>query len=946
MRLSTLIHSIAIAGAGLFATASAQPLEADTAPVTGTLDNGMSYIVLPHDNPAGRARVQIVVSSGSLNELESERGIAHYLEHMAFNGSENFKKNEVIAFFERMGLTFGKHQNAFTGLNVTAYDLTLPDAETETIADAFRFFADVATRISFLPDAIEDERGVILEERRTSLGPQQRIQEQLFARLFPGSLLGERFPIGTEERIKGFDREDFLGYYSRWYVPENMTMIVVADTDPAPVVAELEKAFGAKEGRPSAQRPVIDVPMPAQFESIIITDAELETANLSYIVTLPPAAPRTTEQAARDRMVIQLASAAFNRRMQAKSQDGEFEGLGVNAGMIPSIFDALGYYTVGAVGQPDQWQTLLGEATTEMRRAVLHGFTPVEIEDARQQILSGAQRFAEVEATLDADVFVNRYREAVLAGEPIRSAAQDLDLTERLLPGITAQDVSLRFADVFGAENLRLVLTSKVSDDLPSESELTALATEALRATPDAYVDPDRAESLLAEIPAPADYVEVTHHEPTDVWTAHLDNGALVHFKHMDEKKDSVWVNITLAGGKLLEDPGDHGLTDAAGVALGSPATSTLSSNNITNLMVGKNISVSGNAGLDSVTVSVSGDVDDLETGLQLAHLLITDAKIEPAAFDNWKKGQTQAIKQRKSQPMGVFQERMMQTIMPAGERRMSPLELEDLELLTIDAAQRRLDMLMAISPIEVAVVGDIDRDRAMNLIATYIGNLSDRERISDSLYESRRYLDLPTGPMVSETTVETQTPIAMVVAGSYGPDARNKRDVRLMSMAQKIISTRMLKKIREEKALVYSIGAFSNPSTAFRDMGIFAAGAPTDPAKADELASAIHEVFGEFAINGPTGEEADIARGQIHNEIDENLLQPGFWAGQLNGAVYRDRSLNDLADPKANYDPFTAEDIRDAFARYYQPDSQWTVVVTPEPAPATPAETAEPATN
>ena len=262
-------------------TTVAQPLPTDDKVISGTLPNGMKYLVQKHQNPPGRANMWIHISSGSLNETDEQRGLAHYLEHMAFNGSENFPPGSVIKFFESMGLTFGQHQNAFTSFDQTTYQLSFPDTKPETLDKGMTFFADVAGRLLLTPAEIDEERQVIIEEKRARSGGAQRVQEQILERIAPGSLLGQRLPIGTEQSLLSVQEKNFRDYYGKYYVPSNMTVMVVADEDPAVIIDHIKKNFGKGENVPAPQDQDPAIKPTAETFAIVATDKEITNASIS-----------------------------------------------------------------------------------------------------------------------------------------------------------------------------------------------------------------------------------------------------------------------------------------------------------------------------------------------------------------------------------------------------------------------------------------------------------------------------------------------------------------------------------------------------------------------------------------------------------------------------------------------------------------------------------------
>ncbi len=918
--------------AGTTGPLTSQPLETRDDLLVGTLDNGLTYMIKEHGNPENRAALYLHVSAGSLNETDEIRGIAHYLEHMAFNGSENFKPTEVVSFFESMGLSFGRHQNAFTSFDQTTYILNLPDAELETIDKAMLFFDDVAGGLSLLPEEIEAERGIIQEERRTRLSPQQRVQEQLFEAIAPGSTFGYRLPIGTEETINSVQRDDFVEFYETYYVPSNMTLIIAADRDAESIVPLIEQYFGdeAKVERPD-DLPVGVTPY-TEMRAEVFTDPELTNAQVQIINIREPMPPVTTRQDMRRVLVENLASSVFNRRLQKKINEGEMDILG-SAAFVGDFFGAMRVSWIQSFGRPDTWRTQMEELTREFKRAHLHGFSSREIEDARKAAIAGAERYAEQEPTLPATAILSSLNQQVANGDTVLSAAQQLEMTREMVPTITDAEVNEWFTRLYDDEKLMIALTIPDHVEVPSESELLEMARADLSVTPEAESEDERPESFMASLPAAGEVVEIEKHEPTQIWSAWLNNGVRAHYRFMDKRKDNATVTITLAGGRIRETAETHGLTDAASLAFSRPATRGLSSTNVRDLLTGTKISVGGGSGGDTLTINVSGNPAELETGMQLAHLLLTEPVVEQVALDQWKETQRQIIEQRKTQPLAQLQEILPRLMSPEGEVRLLPITEDRVEAITLADAQAWLEQTLDGAPIEVSVVGDIAQDDAMEVVARYIGSLPPRDRISEATLDELRTIEHPEGPLEASNYIETSTPVALAITGSFGPDASNVRDTRLIGFATQILTTRMIKEIRENEQLVYSISAQSQPSTVYPDMGLIFAAGPTNPGNETRLAGKIDDMFTDFAENGPSGEEVEVARGQIFNKIKEDTEQPGWWTGQLSAATYRGTSLDDLANIEAAYGSFTADDIRDAFARYYTSANKMSVVVGPKQA-------------
>ncbi len=912
-----------------------EPLPTHPELISGELANGLSYIIKQHANPPGRVSMQIHFSTGSLNETDAQRGVAHYLEHMAFNGSRNFAPGDLVPFFESIGLTFGRHQNAFTSFDQTVYILDLPRVDTETVEKGLRFFADVLDGLLLLEEEVDKERQVILEEKRRGLGPDQRVFEEVFPRITPGSRLSKRLPIGVEETLLAVKSEDFRDYYERYYTTGNATLILVGDVDAEQVRRQITEAFGSL---PAGARPVdLEVGTPVYRESfaVVATDPELRTCDVSMTMVGDPYGPTMTAADLRRDLVEQIGSQAFNRRLRSKVEKGEM-AFRSGSGFASDFFQAMRWANVQATGEPKDWRAMLFQLAAELQAARKFGFTDREVEDVRRELLAQSKQFATMESTLPARVITRFILTGVNEGEPIMSAAQRLEYMERLLPTITAAEVSERFREVFDPSAAAFIVEMPEGEFVPTETDLLAAGLEAINAEVVAFTDEARPERLMEAAPEAGKVVEMSMHPQSQVLSAWLSNGARAHYRFMDYRKNQATITITLAGGQIEETAGTRGHTEAAARAFARPATSTLTSTNIRDLMVGKNVGVSGGAGDDTVTITVSGAPEDLETGMQVAHLLLTDPVIEEAGFEQWKQAMAQSIEARKKQTTRMIQEVLPDLIFPEGDPRFRPLEVEEVRAISLSAAQSWLDDLIRRAPIEVSVVGDIDRDKGMELVTRYIGSLPARERISETTLDDLRRVKKPSGPFVAEVPVDTQTPQAMVFVGFFGADQEAVREARLMDVAAQILSTRMIKRIREDEQLVYSIRSVSSPGVAYPGYGMFLASAPTEPGKAERLGEVIDEMFGYFASTGPTDEEMTVARGQIANRLDESMKEPGFWTGELADLTYRNMRLDDVVSAPAAFEAFSKNEVHDAFQRFHKKSPDVKVVITPsQTAPA-----------
>jgi zinc protease len=948
--LTSLLLLVTLA---LTRTSIAEPLPSDPSLVTGKLDNGLTYIVKEHAVPPGRAVMWIHIHSGSLNETERQRGIAHYLEHMAFNGSENFAPGELVPFFQSLGMTFGRDQNAFTSFDQTVYQLSLPNTKTETLEKGMTFFADVVHGLSLSPGEIEAERQIIQEERRRSLSGRRRASDYVLERMTPGSIFGKRQPIGTEATIDGVNQQDFKDYYGKWYGASNATLIVIADEKPETIIGVIKQKFADAPEQPKPTPQELGVKAYDKSFAIVASDPEIRSEEIQIVRLEPARPPVTTVELYRDELVRRLGTSALNQRLSDKTARGGMPWLSCRVSannMANAIYTA----EVSARANPGNWKQALETMALELQRARAYGFTQRELEEQKIEMMSGAERAVTTESTTPAQAIISRINGNVTAGEPTMSAQQRLDLLKKLLPTITPEEVAKTFAKEFDPTAVAFVATLPASSEIPSEQQLVELGTRALAVKPQREEELARASELMKDQPSPGQVTEGAEHASSGVWSGWLSNNVRVHYRYMDQRKDDVSININLIGGELLETKDNRGITSAAQLAWARPATKNLSSTEISHLMTGKQVSVrggggggmgggrgrrggggGGGGGGDGISLSISGSPQDLETGFQLAYLLLTEPNIEQVQFEQFKTTMRTFLEEMLKNPASVGARLAAAAPYPDGEPRTTPITVEQIDRLNLDDAQAWLEKLIAESPIEVVIVGDLSKDRALDLAARYLGALPSRPRVGPNTYAELRKLERPTGPRKVEKTVETATQQAFVLCGFYGADETNRPDVRALSMASRILSTRMVKQVREETQLVYSIGAGSRPASTYPGFGVFSAAAPTEPGKTQPLVEKIQSMYETFATEGPTEEELKVAKGQFANTYEQQLKEPGFWSGRLNQLTFRGISLDDLVEEPEAYQNLTADQVRETFAKYYAKENMIVVVAKPTPGTA-----------
>jgi zinc protease len=908
----------------------------------GRLENGMAYWIRPNQTPPKKVGLLLHIGSGSLDETEGQRGVAHFLEHMAFNGSANFPPGEVVKFFESIGMQFGADQNAMTGFDQTSYILNLPDNEKATLEKGFLFFSDVAFRLSLLEEAPDQERGVILEEERARSGASMRMFEKLLPLLAPGSRMSQRIPIGLPEVIKGADRDVFLDYYRTWYRPENSTLVVCGDVEVGVVEELIKKSFSEWE---PAEKPAVHadagIELTKGLRAGVVTDKEVTRARVGVSI-LRELRPRVTVGDLRAGLVEQIGGFIVNRRLRKMVQEGEapFQSAQVGSQALMSYCEEVG---ADASGEPGKTVEMLKAVLVEVRRARVHGFREDEFATAKKAIVSGVERAAARESTVDSMSWLMRLNRSVTQGRKPMSSAQRETLVKALLPGITLEEVEKAFVAMAALDQGLVVATlpEKEGVPIPTEEELLAAYREAVAAEVTKTGEVEEEKGLLAKEPEPGKVAERTEEKDLGVTSAVFANGVVVHVKPTDFRKDSVVVVTRLVGGTIEETAENRGISMAASVALtsGMAASRRHSASDLTDLLTGRKFSFGANAGDATMEVMLRGSPTEMDDGFRLLHLLLTAPKVEGTSLDRWKQSMLQQL-DLVEKNVGAQAGLATDGLLTGGDARFRLPSKEQVEAFTPEACQAWLDRILKSAPIEVAISGDIEAERALELARRYLGSLPKRPVHSEAV-DKLRVLKVDKGPLLETVEVDTITPQALVRAGWRGAARKMRRDSRVLLFSSQVATARLLKVIREEKGLTYSVQCAYAPASAYDGNASLFAIFTIAPDKAEEGAKLAKEVIQGLLTEPPTEEEMKAVAAQLENIITTQMRQPGFWVRVLSSLRTRGREIEDIRNLVADYTSVTKEEILETLGRYLTEERRFCVIAKQKVAepPEKPAE-------
>jgi zinc protease len=926
----SLFVSLCIVSLASLASA-ADELPRDPGNVYGTFDNGLKYIIRHNANPPGKVALNLHVKTGSVNESEQQNGLAHFIEHMAFNGSTNFKPGELIPLMSKLGMVFGADSNAHTTLHETVYKLTMPDTKPETIDLAMKIFADYANGLLFGDDEISNERGVILEEKRTHLGLEERMRKELMQQVFAGTKLARHDVIGDEDTLKNVQRSEFVDYWDAYYRPENMTLVVVGDVDTKAVVEQGKKWFGSWKGRGESRQAQKAGLQPTQTtKAFIFTDPEQVTGEIGFLV-IKPARPITTTVAQyREEVVDDLANWIVNRRFDEILRKGGAPFRSADVDTEDFLNEATMVQAQGE-GEPQDWNKILDAVITEVDRAIDHGFTDREVELAKSERLSGAERAVQTEPTRDNDQIIGMLSMQIGMNRPMMSAPQRLDLTKQILGSISKDELHKAFVNNYKSSAYNYILSfpsNKPGIQPPTTDDILAAASAAWAKKTEAPEETKLAGNILASEPDAGKVASTDTDKDLNVTTVKFENGVVMHHKFTDYKKDQVSIKLTMPGGVIEETAGNKGVSDVASIILSRPATSRFTSSQIRDLMTGKKVSVRGAIGLDALSLNISGDPRELPMGMQLAYAILTDGKLEQSALDEWKKVELQQFEQKKTSALMQIGDAFAKVIY-GGDARFAPLTPELINRQERSPAEVWYKRITGHAAIEVGVVGDIKLEDATALIGKYVGSLPKREGTFDELNGLRKTNRGP-GPYNESVRIKAIADQAVTVAGFISCEELDP-ERRPLTLASMVLTERMNDRIREKERLVYSIQASNQPAKGIPGTGLFFAAAPTDPKNVDKLAQVCIEMFREFAEKGCTEEELSTAKKQVANTLKDQVKEPSYWMQFIGDMQYRGRPLSDLKQMPDIYQTFTTSQIQDAFKKFFKDESIVKVEIAPE---------------
>ncbi len=886
----------------------------DEAVRIGKLDNGLTYYIRYNNWPEHRAEFYIAQKVGSLQENDDQRGLAHFLEHMAFNGSKHFKGNDLLRWCESVGIKFGRDLNAYTSIDQTVYNISNVPTERQSVVDScLLILYDWADGLLLEKEEIEKERGVIHEEWRLRTSASQRMFERDLPQLYPNCKYGYRMPIGLMEIIDNFEPQFLRDYYEKWYRPDNQGLIIVGDVDVDKVEAKIKELFSGIV-LPENRAMVEDVPVPDNDEAIYVIDKDKEM-QYNYVMMMfkhdvfPDSLKGKMDYILFD-YIKDAAISMLNDRLKEYAENPACPYVQASAGDGQYIFaktkDAFELDFLPKDGQANEAVTAV---LTEARRAIEFGFTATEYNRFKANYLSNLEKQYTNKDKRYNSQFVNQYVQHFLANEPIPSIDFTYTTMKQVVPALPVNYVNEFMKELVTLSDTNMVVvnfnTEKDGAVYPTVDGFKKAVAEARAATIEAYVDNVKDEPLMATLPKAGKITKEVKNEKFGYTELTLSNGATVILKQTDLKKDQVLLRGEGFGGSALYGAADFANIKMFNDVIEASGLGNFSHTELEKALAGKIASLSLSLGTNRQNVSGSSTPKDVESMLQLLYLTFTNINKDQKSFDNLMQTTELELKNRSLTPEVAFSDSLQATMSCHNPRFMS-LVVDDLKNVSYDRIlQMAKERTANAAAYTFTIIGNYDEATIRPLIEQYIASLPAEKNVVKSKDVSTDFK----GVVINSFKQKAETPkaIAVMVWNSKQIPYTLENDVKA-DIAHQILSMIYLKKIREDASAAYTVQAMGGAErNDFGSEVTLLAYCPMKPEKGDVAVQILRDEMNELAKTCDADMLQKVKEYMLKN-IDDQAKTNGYWAGVI--STWRKWGVDTHTDYKAVVQAQTPESI------------------------------------
>ncbi|HET7694421.1 MAG TPA: insulinase family protein [Vicinamibacterales bacterium] len=945
-----MTHRLRAAFVTLFVTAALAPIAARQAPApqpstgalpltqtipfdaavrTGTLPNGLKYYVRKNTRPANRVLLRLAVKTGSLDEADDQQGLAHVLEHMAFNGSEHFKPGELVSYFESTGARLGPHVNAYTGFEETVYMLDLPSDKPEIVDKGMIAFSDFAGGLWLDPAEVDKERGVVVEEWRGGLGAGSRIRDKQIPVLFYQSRYAERLPIGKPEILKSFPVARLKAFYDTFYRPDRMAMIAVGDMDPQKLEDMIKASFSALKSRGAAPpERKVDVPLHKDTLVSIVTDNEITQSSVSLVRKRPRAGSETVGDYRRS-LLQRFFEQMLNDRFDELSRrpDARFLGAGMFGEGLSKTVETV---SLAANVQSGRIADGLAAVAIEAKRAREFGFNAGELDRAKKWMAAFYERAYTERDKTESGSFAQEYLNHFLEGEPSPGIEYEYKLVQQLLPSISAAEVTALGKTLLADESRVILATSPQKADIavPSEEELkkALAAAEAAAVTP--WHDTTATRELLERKPEPAAVVSTRTVDEVGLTIARLANGVEVWLKPTDFKNDQVLFAMQAKGGASLAPPEDFVEATLATTYVSLSGAAGLKALDVQKLLAGKLANASPSITLSSHGFNGSAAPAQLETALQLLYARFTQPGDDPEAFEMMKRQLTAFLANRLDSPAAVFGDKV-EEINSSGHYTSKPLTVERVN--TLDRA-KMLSFYKArfsnAADFTFFMVGAFRTEEALPLIARYVGGLPSTGTAASTFKDLG--LRFPAASADARVEKGREPKSETVISFAADPPGDDPMEQERVLAATDVLEIALRDILREELGQTYTVSAGVSQSPPQRGGGYVQVSFGASPENIDKMAARVLQEVAKMQKDGPSEDLVNRAKETARRNYETQLRTNNYWLGRFQAVNLWKQDPRIIATRVERINALTPATVQEAFKKYFPMNRRTIITLMP----------------
>jgi zinc protease len=896
----------------------------------GHLDNGLTYYIRRNALPEKKAELRLVVNAGSILEDDNQRGLAHFCEHMAFNGTKHFQKNELVSFLQSIGVQFGADLNAFTSFDETEYILPIPTDKPGNLDTGFLILEDWAHNVSYTTQDINEERPVILEESRLGKGAGQRMRDKYFPVLFAGSKYADRLPIGLDSIIRNFSPDTLRKFYHDWYRPDLMAVVVVGDIDPDKAEAMIKKHFAALTNpSPELPRVFASVPARTQSEGLVVTDKEATNYNVELLYSFQKKQPIVTLADYRKALLKELFGHMIGQRLAELTQQENPPFLGAAANFSDIVRQYEAFYGNAVVGK-DEVDRSASTLIQEIDRVKQYGFTDAELERAKKSLLNAMEQAYQERDKTESGDFVDEYIQHFLAREPIPGIVHEYHYYRELLPGITAAEVSALTGDLKDNPHYLVLLTGpdKGNFPLPTGDSLLAMADRASSLPVQPYAEKAVATDLISKKPAPGKVVKESKNAALGTTELTFASGVKVVLKPTDFKNDEILLEGFRKGGQ-----NQYGVADRYNAAYASEIVQSMgigdfSPTDLKKINAGKTVSVAPQMGALSADLSGSSSVKDLETMLQMVYLYCTQPRKDTALFRAYVTRRVTALQFLMANPQAAFIDTMQQVLYQGNP--LAPILVPHADYYKNLSVDRILQIFKEQfgtgNGFTFTLVGSFDIDKIKPLLGQYLGSLPAQGKTFGFVDNGVRPIEKGTTMVVHKG--KDKKCLILKFYNAQVPYSEAS-DLALDGLSQ-VLDIRIIDRLREKIGGIYSGGTFSDMNRYPYGNASLVLQLPCNPDKKDTLLTAFGEELDKIKKDGPTAEDLAKVKAQWQEKHVTDVRENTYWQQALHGIYLLDATPGATTDYLARISALKASDIQAAAKLVTLESQSFTAIMLP----------------